>query len=318
MQVRRYLSTRIGAAVAFTALIAIGMVSPISAADQCQPTGVDDLEAHYINEVPDEVLEVTCDIGIFFDEDGDINGVEIKGTVDGSKNPQHGIYVNGANVKITGSIVDVEEDYPDQFISIKYSNGATGIVRDNRLSGAHRVAILLRDTDTSVNVRGNVIRGTAAKTSGWAENGIQIHEGATSVVRDNQISDHYWAANNWNSSGILVFDTRNVVIQRNTITGGDLGLWLEGENHNAIHNTIETSSGDDVTVWNDGVYIDGKNIGLRHNKISALRDDNGDIGVWVFGENNKLIGNDIVGFGDEPIWNGGENTKLPKPFVPSP
>ena len=292
-----------------------GGVGTQGATGECQETGVDGLTAHYVNEVPHYSLDVECDIGIFFDQNGRINNVEIRGTEGNETSQQFGVYVHGANVDLTNSSVSVEADYRDQFVSVSYRAGSSGNVRGNVLEGAHRVGLLIRGADTSVQARGNTITGSGAKTSNWAENGIQIDQQAHAVVANNEVHDHYWANNDWVSSGIVVFDTSRVNVQRNTITGGDMGLWLEGENHTAIHNTIETSSGEDTNVWNDGVYIDGANIGLRHNNIRALREDNGDVGVWVLGSNNKLIGNFIEDFAD-PILDFAEGTKLPSPFDP--
>jgi hypothetical protein len=281
----------------------------------CQETSVG-LTAHYINETPGYPLEVKCDIGIFFDQNSRVNNVTVLGTAENAKSEQHGIYVYGANVHVSSSSVTVDADYPGQFISASYQAEASGNFRGNKLEGAHRVGLLIRGDGTDVQVRDNIITGTGAKENGWAENGIQIDQQAQAVVASNVVSDHYWALNNWSSSGILVFDTENVNVQRNSISGGDLGLWLDGKNHNAIHNTIETSSEGDLGIWNDGVYIDGDNIGLRHNTIRALRDGNGDAGVWIFGSNNKLIGNTFKGFGYAEIIDHGGETKRPKPFEP--
>ena len=72
---------------------------------------------------------------------------------------------------------------------------------------------------------------------------------------------------------------------------------------------------DDPDLWIDGGYIDGERIGLRHNTFVNPRDGNEDVGVFVLGERNRLIGNSFDGFA-VPIWDESDNTVLPRPFQP--
>ncbi len=293
-------------------LLALGMTGPAFGAEHCQDTGVG-LDANYVNEVPDEPFTVTCDVGIFFDENGRVEDAVVRATAADARSSQYGVYVYDARVNVTNTTVDVDEDYPHEFVSVAYLDGSSGRVTGNELDGAHRVGVLLRGAGTNVTVSGNAITGTGKKTSNWAENGIQIDQGASGIVRENTVEDHYWGLNNFSSSGILVL-TDGVNVQRNTIGGNDLGLWVGGDNNNVIHNTIKATDDPDVGVWNDGVFIEGDNNGLRQNTLINERADNGDVGVWVFGNRNKLIRNDITGWGFHDVHDGGEGTVRPRPF----
>lgn len=157
------------------------------------------------------------------------------------------------------------------------------------------------------------------KSDGWAENGIQISAGANAHVRGNTVTDHWWDLDNFQSSGIILYQPGdNVQIQRNTIRNNDAGIALwGGDGHNAIHNTVEVTEPDpgENGVAHYGVMVlETENSGVRQNTVTA---EAGAIGILVYpsAENTKLIGNDVTGF-DELINDQGADTKLPKPFDP--
>lgn len=294
-------------------VLAVG--SPASASDgSCHATGTG-LTAHYVNEVPSAPLEVTCDIGIYFDADGTIDDVDIEGTVAGARSVQYGVYIDGASVDVTASSVDVADDYPHQFLAIAYRDAATGVVADNVLTGAHRVGALLDGGGTSATVRGNEIEGTGPKDKGWAENGIQVSRGASGTLLGNAVTDHWWDPNNFVSSGIIVFGSDDVTINRNDVRNNDAGVILFGDRNNAVHNTVEVTREEaetDIDTLHYGVWVSGRNNGVRQNTIAAV---DGEVGIFVFaGSNNtKLIRNAISGW-DVPVFDGGDKTKRPKPF----
>lgn len=277
----------------------------------CQNTGTG-LTAHYINEAPNSSLDITCDIGVYFDEDGEIDGVTLNATVAGAKSRQYGVYVNGADVKLTDSFVNSAADYPHEFIPVIYLDEATGTIKNNELTGAHRAGIVLRGAGTDVNVDNNDVIGIGPKDSGWAQNGIQIDSEASGVIKNNLVEGHFWNLDNFVSTGIGIYSD-NVNVQRNTVRNNDLGALLSGDNINLHHNTVEiTYSSVDI----DGIYgvfaNPGKNNGIRQNSITSNTGTG--FGLWVYGTNNaKLIRNDISGW-EYNLIDQGNDTKLPKPF----
>lgn len=278
---------------------------------ECQDTGAG-LTAHYINETPKSSLDITCDVGVYYDEDGKINGVQLNATVDGAKSRQYGIYVNGADVKVTDSFVNSAADYPNEFVPVIFLEGATGSIKNNELTGAHRAGIVLRGAGTDVNIDGNDIIGIGPKSTGWAQNGLQVDTEASGIIKNNLVEGHFWNLDDFTSTGIYIFSD-NVNVQKNTIRNNDLGTALAGDNINLNHNTIEiTYSEVDV----DGIYgvltYPGKNIGVRQNTITSNTETG--YGLYVYGSNNaKLIRNDVSGWGTNLI-DQGNDTKLPKPF----
>lgn len=277
----------------------------------CHATG-SGLTAHYINETPTSPLDITCDVGVYFDEDGEIDSITLNATVAGAKLKQYGVYINGADVKLTDSFINTAADYPNQFVPVIYLDGATGTVKNNELTGAHRAGIVIRGADTDVNVDGNDLIGVGPKSTGWAQNGIQVDSEASGVIKNNLVEGHFWNKDNVVSTGIGVYSD-NVNVQKNEIRDNDLGVLLLGNNINLNHNTIEiTYEGVDV----DGIYgvlvYPGDNNGVRQNSITSNTGTG--FGLWVYGANNtKLIRNDISGW-EYNLTDMGDDTKLPKPF----
>lgn len=276
----------------------------------CSSTGVGSLTAHYINEVPADPLYVTCDIGVFFDVDGAIDGVEIHGTVAGAKPVQYGIYVQGANVDVTNSSVAVEVGYGHQFVAVTYRAGATGTISGNNLTGPHRVGILLRGSGTSVVVDSNEIIGTGPKSTGWAENGIQIDQGATATVKKNLIADHWWDKDNFVSTGLLI-QTDGVTAHQNNLHNNDLGAYLIGNDNNFIQNMVGITYEEVVIEDIYGVFVWGNGNGVRQSTITSNTGTG--LGLGVMGTGNKLIRNTVSGW-DEDVWDGGDDTVWPAPF----
>ncbi|GAA5521147.1 right-handed parallel beta-helix repeat-containing protein [Aliifodinibius salicampi] len=278
---------------------------------ECQDTGVG-LTAHYINETPNSPLDITCDIGVYVDKDGEIDGVTLNATFDGAKSKQYGIYVKGANVKLANSSVNTDADYPHQFVPITYQDGATGNITNNEVTGVHRAGIVLRGAGTDVNVDGNNVIGIGPKSTGWAQNGIQVDQEASGVIKNNLVEGHFYNKDTFVSSGIGVFSD-NVNVQKNTIRNNDLGVALVGNNTNVNHNTIEITYTEVDVNYIFGVWAyPSEDNGIRQNTITSNTGTG--FGIFLQGtENTKLIRNDVSGWGTNLI-DGGDDTKLPKPF----
>jgi hypothetical protein len=288
----------------------------------CQSTGTG-LTAALVNEdVVGRTIDVgACDVGAFFDEDGVVrNSTFEQPDPDGAGagTDQYLVRVEGAEVDVTGSHFEVTDDYRHQIIHVALAAGASGVVAGNELTGFKRVGILLTGEGTSGTVKRNRVTGVGEKDDGWAENGIQVSAGATAAVMANTVEDHWWDRNDFVSSGIIVFGSDGVTLQRNTLTGNDVSLVLDGDGNNAVHNTVEATAPDgsrDGTLHFGAIVNSGRDNGLRQNEFSSTTD--ADVGVFVSGAsgNTKLIRNSFDGFA-QAIADQGEATKLPRPFVP--
>jgi hypothetical protein len=149
------------------------------------------------------------------------------------------------------------------------------------------------------------------KSTGWANNGMQIDQGARATVARNLIQGHWWNLDNFVSTGLMVM-SNGVTAQYNTLRDNDLGLYLIGNKHNAHHNTIEIThaeiSIDDIY----GAFIFGDNNAVSQSGITSSVATG--LGLGVMGKSNKLIRNTVTGWGTN-FWDGGEGTKIPKPFA---
>src|SRR5690606_29886821 len=130
-----------------------------------------------------------------------------------------------------------------------YRAGATGTIRDSVLTGAHRAGIVIRGAGTDVTIAGNTIQGTGAKTSGWAENGIQVDQGATAGINGNLVAGHWWdGPSNFGSTGIYLWSSQSQVAD-NTMIDNEFSIFLVGDdNHVSGNQTSSTIAS--ASVWN--------------------------------------------------------------------
>lgn len=268
--------------------------------------------------------DISVDGGTFY-EDGDGSSViysngysgEISGntlTVSAVSQQTFGIHAAGGTVNVTDNEVVADDDVGSQFIAVGVTDGATGKVKRNEITGAHRVGVLCRGAGTDAAVSNNTITGPGPRFSGWADNGVQIDSGATGQVKNNAIDDHWYAPNTFNSAGLLLFSD-DVVVQRNHFGDNDLGVALQGDRNNVIHNTVEVTT-ETTDTYHYGVYeAGGADNGIRQNRVTTAAAENGLYGIIVFGDNTKLIRNDLDGW-DDLLLDAGDGTKLPKPFDP--
>jgi hypothetical protein len=290
----------------------------------CKDTGTG-LTAVVVNtDVIGQTIDVgDCDVGAFFSQDGVVeNSTFTQADASPAPSEQYAVRVDGADVDVTGSEVDVVDDFGPQFIGIGYRDGATGQIADNTITGFHRVGILLDGAGTSADVKGNEVVGVGPKSTGWAENGIQVSRGATGTLKDNTVEDHWWNLNNFVSSGIIVFGSDGVTAHGNSLAGNDAALVVAGDDNNFLHNTVDVTdeNGDTSGIFHAGAIVSsGENIGLRQNEFTTGSPAGSvNFGIFVTGAavNTKLIRNTFDGEFAEEIVDQGDETKLPSPFAP--
>lgn len=226
------------------------------------------------------------------------------------------IRVDGGTVDVTGNTISEPNDINQRFIGVSAVAGATVTVSRNEITGAHRVGVVGQELGTTLDVSRNTITGPGPRTTGWADNGVQLSDDATGTIRDNVISDHWYAPNSFVSSGVLAYLTNDVVVQRNDITDNDLGVALLGDRNNVIHNDV-TATYPTTSTYHYGVIVyGGDDNGIRQNTTSTAATTYGYAGIYNAGANTKLIRNTFDGW-TYPIADAGTDTKLPKPFDPT-
>lgn len=282
----------------------------------CQVAGGTGLTAVFVNEsvvgATIDLEDLGCDMAIYFDENAPKNAVVRNTTIiqtPGTNVSGTGVWNNGANVTVTNSTFLT--DVTGQFVPIRYDNGAKGTISRNDLTGTHRVGILVRGTGTEVDIRGNMITGSGAKPSGWAENGIQIDQGATAKVVNNTLEGHWWdGESNWASTAILLWTGTNVGVTNNILVDNEFSIFVVGDNHkitgNRTSSEIVSQSSFDFRAY--GLLIAGSHSHFAGNRFTA---ENGAVGIYIFpgAENNRITGNRVDGF-QWPIVDGGDDTMI--------
>lgn len=316
------LSTQIGMLAAATASVGAlaALALPVAAAS-CQPAGDTGQTAVFVNEsVVGQTVNVSdsgCDIGAYFDEDAP-DGAAVKNSTfirDASSGGGTTIDVwnDGADVQVRDSDFTAAAELAGQHLQISFENGATGVIQGNTLTGDHRVGILLTDEETSANVKDNVVTGTGPRSTGWAENGIQVSSGATGVISGNEVSDHWWDLNNFLSAGIIIFGGDAVNVHHNTLTNNDAGIALYSDGNKAQNNTIvvdreEADTAVDTSHY--GMVVYGSDNAVVRNELSAV---DGEAGIYVYSgsQKTKLIRNDFSGWSQGLVDNGVDSTVPP-------
>ncbi len=286
----------------------------------CQTAGNTGMTAVYVNQsVSNTTIDLdshNCDMAIYFNENAPMNatvrGVTINQTSAGG-GTSTGIWNKGTDVTVTQSTFTT--DYAGQHVPIRFDEGASGMISRNKIDGTHRTAILLRGDDTDVQVKGNTVTGSGAKTSGWAENGIQVDQGASGDITGNEITGHWWdGESNFASTGLMLFGS-NAKVTNNTFHNNEFSIYLYGENNKVTGNNtssdIESQSSLDFKAY--GALVAGTDNHLAGNSFSSA-DGTGAVGVYIFPgtSDSKVTGNKISGFTD-PIVDGGDDSLIKGP-----
>ena len=278
----------------------------------CTPTGffrdAINMTAALINPagtVSGTVDATGCNIGVYYSAGpgGAIKNAEIFGA------NYFGVVVNGdvgaVNVDITKSwIHDIGEtphNGTQHGIGVYYRaffavSSATGKLDGNRITKYQKGGVVANGEGTQVAITDNVVTGDGHVVF-IAQNGIQVGFGASASVMRNTVSGNSYIGfpgDGSASGGVLVVGgpgygtcpdgndcpfTVNVMVQGNTLTNNDVGVYftnleadfsapLVATNNKAVNNTIS----DDLcfnTSYQAGVSDVGNNDKIINNKISG-------------------------------------------------
>jgi hypothetical protein len=171
------------------------------------------------------------------------------------------------------------------FVQSGYSSGgsATVTIVNNSVHGYQKNGITVDGSGTVADVSGNYVVGQGP-TTGAAENGIQVSDGANGSVEHNVVTDNvYINPSNcsasvppfcFGASGILIYDSgatsgSPLTIEGNTISTAQLSIIAVGDNlGTADYNTVTSNR---VTgTQSAGVFLDdGIDLCSNHNKASS-------------------------------------------------
>ena len=173
------------------------------------------------------------------------------GPCDAGEDRLRGILLQGASGSVTGSeVVDIRRNQrtvgnPEgtprscqEGHAIEVRNRDSSVVRtvelrNNQVRGYQKGGILVAGR-VNATVEENGVTG-AGPVAHIAQNGLQLSDGATGEVARNQVSGHAYTGSTDVASGILVAGgpyfgialVREALIQGNTLTGNDIGIYLD-------------------------------------------------------------------------------------------
>jgi hypothetical protein len=171
----------------------------------------------------------------------------------------------------------------------------------------------------------------SGETGAIAQNGIQFGYGATGMAHRNIVDGNWYTGAGWSACGILIFESDDVSVQGNSVSGSQTGIaveawgWIQpsaSENKIVRNNVAGSQGGISVaaygTPWSSSDSFANNNK-VVNNTVTAEEEDNGDIGIIAetdaYGsfsgtaENNKIIHNQVSGY-EEAIDDSGAASKV--------
>jgi parallel beta-helix repeat protein len=242
------------------------------------------------------------------------SGADIAIHVDGGAT---GVAITG--FQVVGANAGIQ--FGDHFDSPPSDSGS-GSANANIVNGYAQVGIEVIGQGSSAAVFRNTITGPGVAGEANAPIGIQISDGATSDCEFNVVSANLGNSNN-EGVGILVFETSNVEVSRNTVSTADEGILLfsfEGDprvtncdvsmntSFNNTFNGIGLLNADNNTIVKNDVFtngFDGINVGADPNDPNAAQ---GTATGNLF-DGNSAENNGRAGIFMEPTATGNTLTK---------
>ena len=179
-------------------------------------------------------------------------------------------------------------------------------VEDSKITDFQKTGMVFDGLGLTVEVEDNTVIGGGLQPLGSpAQNGIQVSRGATGMVEDNKVSNLGYGPDSFSATGILVFDSDDVVVNDNRVTmvgdSNDAGIaFVDANNPTASHNDVTATFG----IYQLGVFTDA--LEHHHNDLDAtfaigFYPDTG--GPYDFEGSRE--NDDIWGAGADDVLNGG-------------
>lgn len=178
-------------------------------------------------------------------------GLLTDGPCDGGDDRLRGIWLLGASGSVVDSeVLDIHRNQPaanspdgeprgcQEGHAIEVRNRDASVqqqveIRGNHISGYQKVGIVVAGR-VNATIDQNTVTGSGP-VAYIAQNGVQLSDGATGQVTENQISDHSYTGSSDVASGLIVAGgpyfgialVQDALVQGNTLTGNDVGIYLD-------------------------------------------------------------------------------------------
>jgi hypothetical protein len=334
-------------ALAFAAVIGLSVGGANAASCVSVSTSKGMLTAAQVGGNVTGDLDATgCDIGAYFNKanPGKVSNANVHDS------NQYGVFVDGnmsGNLKVDVSnseIYNIGNHVGGVFtpngsqtgIGVYYYGSGTvgsvsGKINNNEIYEYQKGGVAVNGDKASANVSDSQVTGLDPVTF-IAQNGIQFGYGASGQAMKNTVNGNSYTGPDWTSTGILVFEASNVVVNSNQVENNQSGIAIEAwcwfvdsaSNNKVVGNTVVgTQYAVSVAAYSLGGYSTC-DATANNNKITnnTLESESGDTGIFVgtgaYYEgtnspealNNKVIQNDISGFATEYDNVGDTSTKV--------
>jgi parallel beta-helix repeat protein len=164
----------------------------------------------------------------------------------------------------------------------RFSMGTAGsaTVSHNLIDDFQKGGVVVSNTGSNADIEKNIIHGVGPTTL-VAANGIQVSDGATAEVQNNEVSDNVYTPASFTSTGILLFQSGATDIQNNKLHDDQTGIYA----FQSPSPTVERNAV--VRSQFDGITIDTSNGSqVHHNKTQQ-----NDQGIGVYATMNAMLDN---------------------------
>lgn len=272
-----------------------------------------------------------CDIGAYFNgsNPGSVNGATVHDA------NQYGVFVDGnagdTSVNVTNSeVYNIGHHSGSSFtpnggqygVGVYYyglgtTGTASGNVSGNNVHDYQKGGVVINGENASAQVKDNTVDGLS-NVPFIAQNGIQFGYGGSGQALNNTVNGNWYTGANWASTGILVFESSNVNVDKNTLAGNQTGIDAESWCYNGVPNANNNKFvNNDISGSDYGAivaaysYFSSCDAQANNNKVTNNTlngtDNAGSEGVFVgaavvtsgyspTADNNKVIHNKISGF----------------------
>jgi parallel beta-helix repeat protein len=142
------------------------------------------------------------------------------------------------------------------FVESGYTSGgsATVSIKNSSVHSYQKNGITADGSATTATISGNYVVGQGP-TTGAAENGIQVSDGATGVVSGNEVVDDVYSPGSVGASGILIFDSGSLIISGNTVSDTQFGIVVYSDGALTADDNKITANHVSATHIDDGIDL---------------------------------------------------------------
>jgi parallel beta-helix repeat protein len=142
------------------------------------------------------------------------------------------------------------------FVESGYGTGgsATVTVESSSVHSYQKNGITADGSATVATISSNYVVGQGP-TTGAAENGIQVSDGATGTIAGNRVVDDVYSPGTAGASGILIYDSGSLSISSNTVSNTQFGIVVYSDGTLPADDNTITGNRVSATHLDDGIDL---------------------------------------------------------------